>query len=122
MGGQRSRELFAEGFMLTRQLIERFLELYIPVGMDRSHPDLSPLHAADLAGMPPTLLVTAGFDPLRDEGEAYGERLREAGRHVRMMCQDSLVHGFANMLSIPAAHRATSNIARELACLLVSLD
>lgn len=122
VGGQRSRELFAEGFVLTGQLIERFLDLYIPAGMDRYHPDLSPLHAPDLAGLPPTLLVTAGFDPLRDEGEAYGEQLQEAGVHVCMMCQDGLVHGFANMLSIPTARRATSDIARELMSLLESLD
>ncbi len=114
----RSRRLFAEGFVLTRELIDRFLALYIPEGSDARHPDLSPLHAADLTGMPPTLLITAGFDPLRDEGEAYAERLRQAGVDVCLVREEGLVHGFANMLCIEAARRATTAIGRQIATML----
>ena len=75
----RSRELFGSGFLLTAEDIVWFCDHYMPPPIDRADPRASILLAADLTGMPPTYLVTAGFDPIRDEGEAYGQRLAAAG-------------------------------------------
>ncbi|OLT12852.1 alpha/beta hydrolase [Actinomadura sp. CNU-125] len=94
---RRSRELFAEGFFLTDADMVWFSDHYCPDEARRSEPDASPLLAADVAGFPPTYLVTAGFDPLRDEGEEFAKRLSGAGVPVALRRQDDLIHGFANM-------------------------
>ncbi|GAB3590965.1 hypothetical protein GCM10027446_07430 [Angustibacter peucedani] len=85
--------------VLTRQKIEDFLALYHPSG-DRRDPVLSPLHAADLRGLPPALVLTADHDPLRDEGEAYADALLAAGVAVRRTRYRDVPHGF---LSFPGA-------------------
>jgi acetyl esterase len=75
----------------------------------------SPLLAKDVSGVAPAYVVTAGFDPLRDEGRAYAARLREAGVEVRHHEERTLTHGFFNMAGvIPAARAANRCIAREL--------
>jgi acetyl esterase len=94
---RRSRELFADGFYLTDADMVWFSDHYCPDVERRTDPKASPLLADDLSGFPATYLVTAGFDPLRDEGEAFGERLREAGVRVAVRRQEDLIHGFANM-------------------------
>src|SRR5439155_7281093 len=80
--------------------IEWFRAHYLPDSKDHADPLASPLLAEDLRGMPPTYLATAGFDPLRDEGAAYGERLREAGVPVAYHCHTDLIHGFVNFIGI----------------------
>ncbi|MBE1530265.1 alpha/beta hydrolase [Actinomadura algeriensis] len=102
---RRSRELFAEGFFLTDADMVWFSDHYCPEEARRAEPDASPLLAADVAGFPPTYLVTAGFDPLRDEGEAFAKRLADAGVPVALRRQEDLIHGFANMWGLGGRFR-----------------
>ncbi|MEP6561842.1 MAG: alpha/beta hydrolase, partial [Nakamurella sp.] len=101
----RSRELFGSGFLLTEQDIAWFCDHYMPPPIDRADPRASILLADDLTGMPPTYLVTAGFDPIRDEGEAYAQRLAAAGVPVVTVRQPDLIHGFVNMIGLTARCR-----------------
>lgn len=94
---RRSRELFGNGFLLTDEDMDWFMDLYQPDKSLRGDPRLSVLLTDDLSGQPPTYLVTAGFDPLRDEGEEYGRRLREAGVPVVERRFPDLMHGFLNL-------------------------
>jgi acetyl esterase/lipase len=101
-----SRLLFADGFMLTKGDMDNFEGHYLPPGVDKTDPRVSILLAPDLEGLPPAYLTTAGFDPLRDEGEAYGLRMREAGVRVAIRRHQGLIHGFANMTAISRSSRA----------------
>ena len=102
----RSYELFEDGFLLTGDLMEWFQSNFL-AGGDRSDLRASPLHAEDLSGLPPAYVATGGFDPLRDEGEQYAARLREAGVPVALQRFETLPHAFANLTGIsPAAHDA----------------
>lgn len=97
-GATRSRSLFGDGFLLTKSDTEWFQDCYLDgSGLDRHHPHASPLLAEDLSGLSPALVVTAGFDPLRDEGEQYAARLREAGVTVDYRLMPSMIHGFLNL-------------------------
>ncbi|MFI0373754.1 alpha/beta hydrolase [Actinomadura sp. 1N219] len=97
---RRSRELFGDGFYLTDDDMTWFSGHYCPDEERRADPAASPLLAEDLTAFPATYLVTAGFDPLRDEGEAFARRLEEAGVPVALRRQDDLFHGFTNMWSL----------------------
>ncbi|SFP66502.1 acetyl esterase [Amycolatopsis arida] len=97
---RRSRELFGNGFFLTDEHMTWFLDHYAPEGVRRADPRLSPLLAEDLGGLPPAYIATAGFDPLRDEGEAYARRLAEAGVPVALSRQSDLIHGYVNFLGV----------------------
>ncbi|MCB9442423.1 MAG: alpha/beta hydrolase [Mycolicibacterium sp.] len=97
-GGTRSRSLFGEGFLLTRHDMDWFQNRYVEdSGLDFSDAMVSPLLAADLSGLSPALVVTAGFDPLRDEGEQYATALRQAGVTVDYRLMPSMIHGFLNL-------------------------
>ncbi|MFC8047477.1 alpha/beta hydrolase [Nocardia sp. NPDC057353] len=91
-----SRETLARGFELTRTDLEFFARCFLPPAVDRAAPAVSPLAAPDLTGVAPALIVTAGFDPLRDEGARYARRLREHGVPVTEHRFDGYTHGFAN--------------------------
>jgi acetyl esterase/lipase len=106
-----SHATFAEGFLLTAADIDWFQGHYAaPVDDVRASPLL-----ADLHGLPPAIVTTAGFDPLRDEGEAYVAKLRAAGVPVTHLEEASLVHGYANMDgALPAADRAVARIVEAL--------
>ncbi|MBI5505891.1 MAG: alpha/beta hydrolase [Deltaproteobacteria bacterium] len=100
----RSYELFADGFYLTRPLMRWFRDHYLPDSTPASawgeDPRVSPLRAPNLAGLPPACVMTAGFDPLRNEGKAYAERLLEAGVAVDYRNYPTLIHGFLSMAGV----------------------
>ncbi|MDQ0990813.1 alpha/beta hydrolase [Streptomyces sp. V3I7] len=120
---RRSRELFADRFFLTSEQMDWFADHYAPAGVDRADPRISPLLADDLAGLPPAYIATAGFDPLRDEGEAYAEALTEAGVKVVLSRRPDLIHGYANFLGIGDLFReATAEAADALRAALSDSD
>ena len=100
-----SRKLFAEGFLLTKGDMDAFERCYLPPGTDATDPRISILQAPDLRGLAPAYVATAGFDPLRDEGEAYARRLREAGVPTALRRHPGLVHSFANQTAISRTAR-----------------
>jgi acetyl esterase len=106
VGGQRSRDEFARGFLLTKADMDWFERHYLPPGADRADQRVSVLRASDLSGLPPAYVATAGFDPLRDEGEAYAARMRDAGVQVVLRRHSGLIHGFANMTEVSDTARA----------------
>ncbi|MGH6690425.1 MAG: alpha/beta hydrolase, partial [Gammaproteobacteria bacterium] len=111
----KSYQDFADGFLLTRESMRWFIDHYLSGEADAADWRVSPLRAPSLAGLPPALIVTAGFDPLRDEGEAYGLALRKAGVRVDSICYGGMIHGFVPMgRLIATGHRAVSHIAATL--------
>lgn len=97
----RSRTLFGDGFFLTGADLQFGVEKYLEGGpVDASDPRVSPLLVDDLSGLPPALLLTAGFDPLRDEGRQYADALRSAGVAVDHREFGSLIHGFVNFFPV----------------------
>jgi acetyl esterase len=87
----------ADGYLLTASVMRWFWDQYLGPDGDPDNGYASVLRAPDLAGLPPTLVITAEFDPLRDEGEAYAEHLRNAGNDVTMHRYDGMIHGFLGM-------------------------
>jgi acetyl esterase len=87
----------AEGFFLTLANMEYYRQEYLPNRSDWESAGASPLLADDLTGLAPALIVTAGFDPLRDDGANYAEALRKAGVEVEYRCYDDQIHGFMGM-------------------------
>jgi acetyl esterase len=115
-----SQALFGEGFFLSPRDRTAFSTYYLSgTGVTSADPRVSPLRAPDLSGLPAALVVTAGFDLLRDEGEAYAAALRAAGTTVRAYRLSGLGHGFVNMTGVcPAAHSAMVRIAHDVRELL----
>ncbi len=106
-----SHDLFADGFGLTRADMEWYRDMYLPDRSTWDLPTVSPLLAASLDGVAPAIVATAGFDPLRDEGDAYAERLANADVAVRWRCYDDMIHGFFGMGVIPECLAMATEIA-----------
>jgi acetyl esterase len=112
-----SYRLFGKGFYNPKPALQWYWDQYVPAVADRDHPYASPLRA-NLAGLPPAVIVTAGHDPLRDEGNAYADALQAAGV-VTVRCPfDGGVHGFMTMPMLDIAHEARRQACSELAQLL----
>ena len=106
---------YAEGHLLTRDAILWFKGNYLRDAADEVDWRASPLQAADLSRLPPAYVITAGFDPLVDEGRAYADRLSAAGVPVTYECFEGMIHGFVTMGgAIAAAHHALARCAQGL--------
>jgi acetyl esterase len=92
-----SRRNLAQGYLVDRDTLEHDLKHYLASGADRADPQVSPLRAVDVSRLPPTVVHTAEFDPLRDEGQAYAERLRQAGVRTLYRCHPGMIHLFYGM-------------------------
>ena len=88
---------YATGYSLTASAMRYFREQYLPDEQAISDPRASPLLFDDLSDLPPSLVLTAGFDPLRDEGRAYADALSVAGNRVQYICFERQIHGFIGM-------------------------
>ena len=117
-GAHPSRVALGEGFFLTKDLLDWFEERFVHDPALSLDARVSVLQA-DLKGLPPTHIITAGFDPLRDEGEAMVKRMREAGVKVTHRSEDGLIHGFFTFAGVlPEAERAHGRIADAIAQML----
>lgn len=94
---------FSQGYGLTRAAMHWFGNHYVASAEQAHHPEASPLRALDLSRLPPALVITAEFDPLRDEGEAYALRLGQAGVAVTFLRYPGMIHGFVAMRGIVSA-------------------
>jgi len=111
-----SYSLFRDGFFLTEAEMDWYRGHYLPDDAAARDPRASPLLAPDLRGLPPAMVLTAGFDVLRDEGEAYARRMEEAGVRVSLRRQAGLIHGFCNATAVSRpALAAMREAARWLA-------
>ncbi|HEY3797856.1 MAG TPA: alpha/beta hydrolase [Caulobacteraceae bacterium] len=108
----QSMTTYADAWPLSRATMAWFMGHYAGPEDDPADPRLSPIKAADLSGLAPAIVATAGFDPLVDQGEAYAKRLKGAGAPVVYRCYDALAHGFCGYLGVvPAADVACREIA-----------
>ncbi|WP_421378078.1 alpha/beta hydrolase [Bacillus salacetis] len=88
------------GYFLTLENIGLFSKLYVQNEEYAFHPHAAPMNAEDLSGLPPALIITAEYDPLRDEGELYAEKLKDAGVPVTVRREEGQIHGFFNFFSM----------------------
>ena len=106
---------FAEGYMLTRDGMRWFIAHYLGKPQDAEDWRASPARNPSFAGVAPALIVTAGYDPLRDEGDAYGQKLRAVGVTVDHLSFGGMIHGFVPMGKlIETGNRAVTLIAGSL--------
>jgi acetyl esterase/lipase len=107
-----SRKTFAKTFSLSQDTMDWFMKQYLPEGTDPADLRISPGHSADLSGLPPAVVITAGHDPLSDEGDEYAQRLKAAGVTVVHKRYDQLAHAFTAFTFIsPGSKAACQEIA-----------
>ncbi|MFZ0717166.1 alpha/beta hydrolase [Mycobacterium sp.] len=113
-----SYRLFGNGFYNPKPALQWYWDQYVPARADREHPYASPLRA-NLAGLPPAVIVTAGHDPLRDECNAYADALEAAGVVTSRCYFEGGIHGFMTMAMLDIAHKARRQACLALAQLLL---
>jgi acetyl esterase len=110
-----SMESNGSGYLLTLLTMRTAWGHYLGEAVDPSDPEAAPIEAADLSGLAPALVITAEYDPLRDEGEEYAERLEAAGVPCTCTRYDGMIHGFFQMLDVtPGAKAAHDEVAAAL--------
>jgi acetyl esterase/lipase len=110
-----SRRAFARGYLVEEGTLEHDLAHYLPAGVSADDPRVSPLRATELRGLPPTVIHTAEYDPLRDEGKAYADRLARIPTPVSYTCHPGMIHLFYGLAgAIPYARTAFEQIGREI--------
>ena len=110
-----SRKDNGEGYFLTQALIDWFFKHYVPKGVDLRDPRISPLLTDDFSGLPPAYVLTAGYDPLRDEGRAYADRLLDAGVRTTYSNFPGTIHAFFSMTRfLPQGLKANDEAAYAL--------
>jgi acetyl esterase len=106
---------FAQGYFLTRPMMDYFWGHYLIGPEDGRHPHASPIQAESLAGLPPAMVITAECDPIRDQGEAYAQRLRDCGVSVLVKRYEGAIHAFFNLAGvIDAGKQAIADSAATL--------
>ena len=116
-----SRRSFAEGYLVDRATLQHDLKYYLGVGTEATDPRVSPLRAEDLSRLPATILHTAEFDPLRDEGQAYANRLEAAGVRTIYRCHPGMIHLFYGMAGLlPYARTAYGLLGADLRAVLAA--
>jgi acetyl esterase len=108
-----SYERNASGYMLTTAALNWFMDNYIPDHADRKDPMASPMLRPDLTGLPPALIISAEFDPLVDENEAYASRLRQAGVPTHYVCFPGMIHPFFTLGGVIQDTRKAEALAAE---------
>ncbi len=105
----------ADGYFLTKETMRWFWDLYLNDHSEGADPKASPLRAADVSGLPPGIVITPEYDPLRDEGEEYGMRLQEAGVDFEIWRAEGTIHGFLGMTNVlPEAKDAILRLGGKL--------
>ena len=106
--------------LLTREAMVWFWDHYVPDGARRNEPDASPLRASNFKDLPPAVILTAEHDVLRDEGEAYAERLMQAGVPVDLKRYEGQTHGFFSMIPLPGSERGFQHVIKAIRAAIAS--